>query len=401
MANNKHCLFYKKVVLIIQKRVFLYGIAAILLLQMAVLPAAAEEAPPQISAAAAVLLEAESGRILYADNADMQMCIASTTKIMTALVVLESADPEELVEIKPEYTNIEGSSIYLRAGEKLTVRTLLYGMLLESGNDAAVALACHVAGSVDAFADQMNEKVRTLGLKNTSFRNPNGLDEEGHYSSAGDLAQIMAAAMRNETFAELVSTRSITVGERTFSNHNKLLWNCDGVVGGKTGYTKQAGRTLVSCAERDGMQMICVTLNDPADWKDHSALYDWGYDCYRFVELLSREEEYCRLPVISGTAETVGVCAAEDVRALLSTEQTAEMTVDLPRFVYADISIGGTAGYVTVSVDGAPVKKIRLIYTENVPQNADIRLSFWEQVKRGLRMSVKYGYPYGYGYGGY
>ena len=211
---------------------------AVLLLIVAVftafpVSARADGNVPGTSAEAVVLIEAKSGKVLYEKNADEHMLIASTTKIMTALIVLENCEAGENVEILPEYTAVEGSSMYLKAGETLTVRDLLYGLLLASGNDAAVALACHTAGSISKFAALMNKKAAELGLKNTSFKNPNGLDEDGHYSSAGDLAVIMSAAMENEEFAEIAGTKTAVVGERIFTNHNKLLWDCPDVVAGK------------------------------------------------------------------------------------------------------------------------------------------------------------------------
>ncbi len=189
------------------------------------------------------------------------MLIASTTKIMTALVVLENCSPDDQVKILPEYTSVEGSSMYLKAGESYTVRDLLYGMLLVSGNDAATALAYYCGGSIAGFAEMMNAKAREMGLTNSSCKNPHGLDADGHYSSAEDLAEITREAMKNELFAKIVGTKTYTIGEQTYMNHNKLLWNYDGMLGVKTGYTMAAGRSLVSCAERNGLRLICVTLS--------------------------------------------------------------------------------------------------------------------------------------------
>ena len=200
------------------------------------------------AARAAIVVHPETGAVLYEKNADERLGIASTTKIMTALVVLEHCALEEPVEILPEYTAVEGSSMYLRAGETYTVEELLYGLMLVSGNDAAVALACHTAGSVEAFADMMNDQARALGMTDSAFQNPNGLDAEGHYSTARDMAKLACAAMENETFRTIVSTKSTTVDGQTLVNHNRLLRSYNGAVGVKTGYTKTVGRTLVSCA---------------------------------------------------------------------------------------------------------------------------------------------------------
>ena len=261
---------------------------------------------PVVSADACVLMEAGTGEVLLEKNADAQMLIASTTKIMTALVVLDHENLDEEVTIRPEWTNIEGSSMYLAAGQSYTVRELLYGMMLASGNDAAVALACHTAGSVDAFAALMNAEAASLGCTNTHFENPNGLDSAGHYSSARDLAVITRKAIRNENFCSIVSCKSITIGSNTFSNHNRLLRECEGVFGVKTGYTEAAGRSLVTCCEREGMTLICVTLSDPDDWDDHATLYDWAYGTYTTADVLPEANVY-DMPVIGGEAPSVPI----------------------------------------------------------------------------------------------
>ena len=226
-------------------------------------------AEPGVSAKSAILMHADSGRVLYEKNADEHMLIASTTKIMTAIVVLEHCALDELVEADERSAGIEGSSMYLKAGESYTVEDLLYGLMLASGNDAASALALHVADSLEDFAALMNEKAAALGMTESSFKNPHGLDEEGHYSTARDMAKLAAYCMENPDFARIAGAVSHTVGEQTYVNHNRLLREYDGCLGLKTGYTMAAGRTLVTCAERDGARYVCVTLNDPDDWDDH------------------------------------------------------------------------------------------------------------------------------------
>ena len=223
------------------------------------------------SASAAVLMDADTGQVLYDHNGSRRMLIASTTKILTALVVLEHARLDEVVTIQPRHM-AEGSSMYLKPGETLTVETLLYGLLLCSGNDAAVALADHCGGSVARFVGWMNETAQRIGMTGSSFANPNGLDDEQHYSTARDMALLAAYAARNPTFVRLCSTRSVTVGGRTMTNHNKLLQSVEGCIGMKTGYTKAAGRTLVSCVRRDGRTLVAVTLQDGNDWVDHAEM---------------------------------------------------------------------------------------------------------------------------------
>ena len=187
------------------------------------------------SAAAAILMDADSGRVLYEQNADSRMLIASTTKILTALVAIREGDLSDIVTVKREAVLTEGSSMYLKEGEKLTLETLLYGLMLCSGNDAAVAIADHVGGSQAGFAKLMNETARELGMENSSFANPNGLDAEDHYSTARDMARLACAAVENETLLRIVSTRSVTIGGRTMTNHNKLLWSLEGALGVKSG----------------------------------------------------------------------------------------------------------------------------------------------------------------------
>lgn len=245
----------------------------VLCLIFCITPAVAEAL--EVSATAAVLMDADMGQVLYEKNGDRQMLIASTTKIMTALVVLEHAVPDDVITVTPDHM-AEGSSMYLRAGETVRVEELLYGLLLCSGNDAALALT-ECAGGLTPFVALMNEKAAALGMAHTSFANPNGLDADGHYSTARDMAVLAAAAVENPTFRRICSSRSVTIGQRTMENHNRLLRQVEGCVGLKTGYTRAAGRTLVSCTERDGCRLVAVTLQDGNDWADHAALYDYGF----------------------------------------------------------------------------------------------------------------------------
>ena len=244
-----------------------------LCLFLCMLPAVAEAV--EVSATAAVLLDADTGQMLYEKNGDEQMLIASTTKIMTALVVLEQAGLDDTVTVTRDHM-AEGSSMYLKPGETVRVEELLYGLLLCSGNDAALAVT-ECAGGLEPFVALMNEKAAALGMTRTSFANPNGLDAEGHYSTARDMAALAAAAMEEPTFRRICSSRSVTIGQRTMENHNRLLRQVEGCIGLKTGYTKAAGRTLVSCAERCGCRLIAVTLRDSDDWADHAALYEYGF----------------------------------------------------------------------------------------------------------------------------
>ena len=213
--------------------------------------------------------------MLYEKNGDKRMLIASTTKLMTALVALEQGEPSQVITVTAAHM-AEGSSMYLRPGERLTLEELLYGLLLCSGNDAALALT-ECAGGVAPFVERMNEKAAALGMRNSHFANTNGLDDEAHYSTAYDMALLGCAAVNEPTLRRTASTRTAVIGGRTLTNHNKLLSRLDGCVGLKTGYTKAAGRTLVSCAEQAGHRLVAVTLRDGDDWNDHEALYRWGF----------------------------------------------------------------------------------------------------------------------------
>lgn len=263
-----------------------------------------------LSARSAVVMDAPTGRVLFAQNAHDRSLIASTTKIMTGLLVCEDMDPQREIQVPPEAVGIEGSSLYLKAGERVKVIDLLYGMMLRSGNDAAAALAIAHSGSLAAFVQAMNERARELGLKDTCFANPHGLDAEENYSTALDLALLARAAMENEQFRRIVSTKSHCFGERTAVNHNRLLWRCEGAEGVKTGFTKAAGRILVSAVTRRGRRLICVTIRDPDDWNDHCSLFDECFQRYREVGL-------CKIGRILGLIGDAPAAASADVSVLL------------------------------------------------------------------------------------
>ena len=353
---------------------------------------------PEISAKSCIVLDAETGTVMYEKDADLLMGIASTTKILTALVVLESCDPEEIVEIKKEWTGIEGSSMYLKAGEQLSVKTLLYGMMMRSGNDAAHALACHAAGSIEAFADMMNERARSLGCTQSYFENPHGLDGERHFATARELAIITMEAMKNDVFTEIVSTKNIKIGERSMENHNKLLWQYDGVLGVKTGYTISAGRSLASCAERDDTRIICVTLDDRDDWVDHANLYDWAFTSFEPFEIAKGEIIDAVLPVISGVKASVSLMTGEGVSIKLPRGCDYSLTVEAPKFVYAVVVRGGIAGQLVVRLNGKLMAAVPLIFTETIRQAETEKLTTWEQIKRSWYKANEYSGYQGFGY---
>ncbi|MFR5966913.1 MAG: D-alanyl-D-alanine carboxypeptidase family protein [Oscillospiraceae bacterium] len=342
------------------------------------IPAQAELA---VSAKAAILMHADSGRVLYEKNADEHMLIASTTKIMTAIVVLEHCELDDLVEVDSRSAGIEGSSMYLKAGESYTVEDLLYGLLLVSGNDAASALALHVADSMEEFAELMNAKAAELGMTESSFKNAHGLDEEGHYSTARDMAKLAAYCMGNEDFARIAGTVSHTVGEQTLVNHNRLLREYDGCLGLKTGYTMAAGRTLVTCAERDGARYVCVTLNDPDDWDDHKALYDWAFANYSFAEVIPAGLSY-EVPLISGAEMTAPAETEGAAYALIQNGESYDMELELPAFAFAPISEGERAGRAVACSDGQEIASVRIVYSEDVEVDRELKLTPGERFLR-------------------
>ena len=320
-------------------------------------------------ASAAILMEAETGRVLYEQNIHQRQLIASTTKLMTALVALESGcDLRESVKVKDDWVGIEGSSIYLREGEEITLEALLYGLLLRSGNDAAVAVA-GICGGAEAFVAAMNQKAAELGMADSHFENPSGLDGETHYSTAYDMALLARACLQNETLAKIAATKSVTLGTRTFTNHNKLLWRYEGCVGLKTGYTEHAGRTLVSAAQRNGMTLICVTLNDPNDWADHAALLDYGFANFGMTTVVEAGETVCTLPTEGSLEPVTSVCAGDRVRLCLGPGENWSREVCLnTRKVAAPLAAGAEVGVLRFRVNGAE-RTVPLVTGETVQDN--------------------------------
>lgn len=295
-----------------------------------------------IQATCAILIDGDTGAVLYSHNADTPSLIASTTKIMTAAVVLSHCELQAVVEIPQEAVGVEGSSLYLRQGERLTVEALLYGLMLHSGNDAAVALAIACSGSVSVFVDEMNRQAAAWGLSNTHFVNPHGLDDSDHYSTAADLAHMTMHALRDERFCRIVSTRNTVAGGRHLSNHNKLLWSLEGAIGVKTGYTRAAGRILVSAAEQRGRRLIAVTINDANDWHDHKSLYSYGFAQYTETTAIRTGQIVARIPSLNG-----GVCplaAAESFRWAMACNEVLRLRVAYPRLSLGAQTAGTQAG---------------------------------------------------------
>lgn len=367
------------------KRIFAAFFAALFLVSFC---SAGAEVPaePSVSATCSILVDADTGRVLYEKNPNDQRAIASITKLMTAMVAIHSTpNISQEVTVKREYTLTEGSSIYLKVGETLTLEALLYGLMLESGNDAALAVAGFCAGEVDTFIGWMNDQAKELGMKNTQFSTPSGLKDDGNYSTAADMAKLARAVMADETLAKIVSTKSITLGTRTFTNHNKLLWQYEGCIGMKTGYTDKAGRTLVSAAERDGQKLIVVTLNDPNDWKDHAALFDYGFaKCPRQMLALSGREVRS-LAVTGSLVRLVSVTTTDDVYYPLLENEKVTSKIKLPESVPAPVRKGDIAGEMTFYLNGKEIGKSYLEYSASVAENAPKEKSLIERVRELLQ----------------
>ena len=337
-----------------------------------------------VSAKRAYVLDAVSGRVLYEKNPEERSLIASTTKIMTALIVCEQCNVLDRMRIPKEAVGIEGSSMYLQEGEVLTLQELLYGLMLSSGNDAAVALAIYCGGTVEGFAELMNDKARNLGLRGTHFENPNGLDSPGHYSTARDLAVLAAYAMENPVFRKTVSTKQLMLGQRSLTNHNKLLWRVEGADGVKTGYTKAAGRILVSSATRNNRRILAVTIDAPDDWNDHASLLEAGFSRFCQKQVVVKGQSVGTLEVAGGQSRKVEVLAAEDFFYAVAPEETPQLMLPGPGFVYAPAVEGADAGVVYVLIEGKAVGKIPVVYGQTVEQKLPEERSLFTRLRKCL-----------------
>ncbi len=329
----------------------------------------AGEGGVEVYGESAALLEAESGRLLFARNAKSPLPMASTTKIMTAAIVLEQCDLTVEFTVPEEATGVEGSSLYLSAGEVFTVEELLYGLMLESGNDAAVALAIATAGDVDSFVRLMNQKAAELGLTDTCFSNPHGLTAEEHHTTAEELAKITAYALKVDGFEQICSTRTKVLERegrltRYLNNHNKLLNSYSGLIGVKTGYTSAAGRCLVTAARRNGMTLIAVTLNDRNDWDDHRRMLDYGFGAFK-METACIEGESAAVPVKNGKKASVLGVSGDTVRLCIPTDASIEKIYDI-KTLSAPIKAGQVIGKIKIYSESALIKEVPLYAEKSV-----------------------------------
>lgn len=322
-------------------------------------------APPENSAKAAVVMEVETGRVLYEKNAHEKLPMASTTKIMTAILAIENSNLSDIVTVSPRASGIEGSSLYLAAGEKLTIKQLLYGLMLRSGNDAAFAIAEHVGETAENFADMMNKKAREIGAMDTNFVNPHGLHHEDHYTTAYDLALISAYAMKNPIFREIVSTKYYKIPwegqpwDRVLMNKNALLWDYEGANGIKTGYTKAARRCLASAAYRDNMQLVAVVLDCQPWFDDSAALLDYGFSHYDMKKLFQKGDVVGEVPVKNGFQKKVELIVKDDISIPLSEGEIEKLQISLkhPDFVKAPVEKGTKVGSLEIVIDKAIISK--------------------------------------------
>ena len=334
----------------------------------------------------AVLIDGKSGRVLFEVDKDERLPMASTTKIMTALLTLEEENLDEFFCVSKSALMVEGSSMGLLEGDMVTLRALAAGMLLASGNDAANAAAVRISGSIQKFVRKMNERAREMGLENTSFETPSGLDGENHFSTAYDMAILAKNALQNPDFAKICGEKSLRLEygnppyQRWLSNHNRLLKTLEGATGVKTGFTKKSGRCLVSSAEREGVLLVCVTLSCPDDWNYHAALYNEYFSKLKSLPLENLVPEI-EIPVSNGTEKTVKA-VTKAVSAALFDGETEKIEVIISRepFVFAPVEKGKVLGKVMFCLEGELIAETPLLAekkVETLPESG----SFLDNIK--------------------
>lgn len=347
------------------------------------------------SAKAAILIDADSGRVLYEHNSNKKLPMASTTKIMSALLAVENGNLDEQFKVDENAIKVEGSSMGLQSGDLVTMRDLCYGMMLPSGNDAANAAAVRIAGSVEKFVSLMNKRAREMGLESTNFVTPSGLDDytDNHYSTASDMAKLTAYALKNSTFEEICSTKTVKLSfgnppyDRWLTNSNKLIGACEGIIGVKTGFTDKAKRCLVSACRRNGTTLICVTLNDPNDWRDHSNLYDFGFAEYKSISLSPSVNSF-KAPIVGAEEETVSASCKNETKVSVHKDDEEKITqmVVLNQINYAPIVNGEQLGYVKYYIDDRLIGQTEIVADESVPEEETELTVFDRLFVRFLRL---------------
>ena len=332
-----------------------------------------------MSAQNAVVMDADSGRVLYEHNGYLKKTIASTTKIMTAIVVLENCNLEDIVTVSYNAATTEGSSMYLKPNEKITVENLLYGLMLSSGNDAATALAEHTSGSIEKFALLMNKKAKEIGMLNSSFANPHGLDDENHYSTAYDMALLTKYAIKNNKFKEIVSTKQKIIKEadnekyKYLTNHNKLLSMYEWCKGVKTGFTKKSGRCLVSYAEKSGVKLIAITLDAPDDWNDHIGLYEQYFDKYKKYKLIDTNDYICSVNVENAKEKKIKLYNCKAIYLTLTDEEykNSKIKYTYPNSIKAPIYMDQVIGTSEIILNGKVIASSPIISKCGIVENKD------------------------------
>lgn len=331
---------------------------------------------PQTSGKSAVLIDGSSYRVLWGKNIDEMLPMASTTKIMTALVAIENGRLDDIVVIPKAAQGVEGSSIYLEEGELLTLEELLYGLMLRSGNDAATAIAYEIGmGSIERFVALMNGTARHIGAYNTNYENPHGLHSDNHYTTAYDLARIAAYALKNDIFREIVSTKYREIPwkgsqwNRVLKNSNKLLWNFEGANGVKTGFTRHAGRCLVSAAQRNDMQLVCVVLNCGPMFEESSSILEYGFEMYKSHDIVNSSDAIVSIPVDNGVVESITLHPIESYKVALTDYEynNLNVSVEVPDIIEAPVNKGEICGNIIISINGEIIKEIPLVSQSYVP----------------------------------
>lgn len=365
-------------------RIFAAFLAGLLMAAMLCFCGFAAPAQPTVTARSAIVINADTCEVLFEKNSTEQRAMASTTKIMTALLTLEAGDLDKPFTADSMAIRVEGTSMGLKEGDIVTRRALVYGMLLPSGNDAANAAAVNVSGSIPKFAQLMNKRAAEIGMNNTHFVTPSGLDAEGHYTTAYDMALLTAEALKNGIFREICALSSAKAEfgnpptSRTLRNSNKLLQSYEGCIGVKTGFTDNARRCLVSAAERNGAKIIAVTLNAPDDWNDHKKLLDYGFSRVKAYDI---KTDSFSVNVIGGEKDCVTANAAEIPRIGLTGESAKQISVKyfLPDFVYAAVEKGEQLGRAEIYCGDRLIAKIPIIAAEDCTQKTE-KQGFWDRI---------------------
>lgn len=340
---------------------------------------------PSISAQSAIVIDARTGRVLYEHNANNKMPMASTTKIMTALLAIQNNNLNDLVKVKPESTNIEGSSIYLKEGEVIKLKDLLYGLMLCSGNDAACAIAQHVGGNVEQFAQMMNNKVTELGLNDTNFMNPHGLNNQNHFTTAYDLAMISKEAMQHNTFKNVVGTK-LWIAQREgdrykyFYNKNKVISQYEYGTGIKIGYTKRSGRCLVASSKKGELELICVVLNAPNWFNDSYRLMDYVFNKYKPTKIIDENQIFKTVPVRNGTKEYTKIIAQQKSILPLTDKEKKQISIlySVQDYLTAPVTRKNKIGTAKIYLDDQLLDSVNMITREDIDYK---KLNIFQQLK--------------------